>query len=207
MNRIHLSSTERTKRKKSTESECPAPPFYPLSFIVIFPCRTRQGRLVTSRHRNGSSRVSPSASSSRSPSAGRESSIAGRDDGSSSASGLRTPVAPVAAPVSPPETVVAALTSTFESLLKRLGDGAGGCGTLAGNPACGKAGGEGTGGLRPASGHREAASRHWETTGGHGEAGRTGRMREGPCRARVPAEVRKSSSEVEEEGKSRDDER
>jgi hypothetical protein len=174
---------------------------------MIVPCRTHQRRLVTSRHRNGSGRVSPSASSSRTPSAGRESSIAGRDDRCTSAGGLRTPVAPVATPVSPPETVVAALTSTFESLLKRLGDGAGGCGTLTGDPACREAGGEGTSGLRPASGHREAASRHWETTGGHGEAGRARRMREGPCRARVPAEVRKSSSEVEEEGKSRDDER
>jgi hypothetical protein len=188
---------------------------------VIVPWRTHQGRLVTSRHRNRSSRVSPSTGSSRSPSAGRESSIAGRDDGSSSTSGLRTPVAPVAAPVSPPETIVAALTGTFESLLERLGDGAGGCGTLARDPACREAGGETSGegveatsGLRPAGGQREAAGRHGETTGGQREAGRTGRvretagrLREGPCRARVPAEVRKSSSEVEEEGKSRDDER
>lgn len=127
---------------------------------------TLQGHLVASRHRNGSSRVAPSAGSSRrrTPSAGRESSIAGRN-GDGSGSGLGTPVAPVAAPVSPPETVVAALTGTFESLLEGLGGVAGGCGTLAGNPACretgGEASGEGveaTGGLRPASGQREAAA-------------------------------------------------
>jgi len=196
-------------------------PFYPLSCIVIVPCRAHQGRLVTSRHRNRSSRVSPSASSSRTPSAGRESSIAGRNDRCSSASRLRTPVAPVAAPVSPPEAVVAALTGAFESLLERLRDGAGGCGALAGDPAWRETGGEASGegveaavGLRPASGHRESAGRHGETIGGLREARRAGRvretagrLREGSCRARVPAEVRKSSSKVEEEGKSRDDER
>ena len=193
---------------------------------MIVPCNTHQGRLVASRHRNGSSRVAPSAGSSRTPSASGESSIAGRKSGSDGrSSGLRAPVAPVAAPVSPPEAVVAALTGTFESLLERLSDGAGGCGSLAGNPACREAGreasGEGveaTGGLRPSGGHREAAGGHGETTGWVREAARrawrTGReretarrLREGSCGARVPAKVRKSSSDVEEEGKSRDDER
>jgi hypothetical protein len=76
---------------------------------------------------------------------------------------------------------------------------------LAGDPAGREAGGEDTGGLRPAGGHREAASRHGETTSWVRETGR--RLRESSCRARVPAKVRKSSSEVEEEGQSRDDER
>lgn len=147
-------------------------------------------RLVASGHGNGSSREAPSASG--------------------SGSGLRTPVAPVAAPVTPPEAIVVA-TGTLESLLNGLGSGAGGSRSLARNPAWREAGGEAS---------REGV----EAAGGHGEA--TGRVRksasrvravrvmeaargfrEGACRARVPAEVRKSSGEVEEEGKSRDDER
>ena len=118
---------------------------------------------------------------------------------------------------------MAALTSTFESLLEGLCGVAGGCGTFTGNPACREAGGEAsgegveaTGGLRPAGRQREAAAGQRETSwvreaarraGRTGRTGRTRRVRESCCRARVPAEVRKSGSEVEVEGKSRDDER
>lgn len=154
-------------------------------------------RLVASRSRHGGSSASgiaPSAGTSRTPCASRESSVASRDREDSRGSRTRAPVAaPVATPAAPPETGLAALTSTLESLLKGLGSVAGGSRSIARNPTCREAGREG----ESASGCRE--------TGREGEA--AGWVREASCGTRVPAEVRKSGGEVEEEGKSRDDER
>jgi len=150
-------------------------------------------RLVASRSRHGGSSasgVTPSAGTSGTPCASRESSVASRDREDSRGSRTRAPVAaPVATPAAPPETGLAALTRTLESLLNGLGSVAGGSRSIARDPTCRE--GESASGCRKTGREGEAASR----------------VREASCGTRVPAEVRKSGGEVEEEGKSRDDER